>query len=381
MTLILVYNIIESLISIFASVFDITTDLRNSMDFLRYNVTNGSNQGNGIIERSDPLWTGIGIGIVFLPGLLSIPLFFTTAITNRSWKGAIAALILSLCYPITLIAVQLLMLLIACTGRGGNGKNRGIQGVAMTMVGLEAFWESFPQMVLQVCTLLYGYPITPIQRVTIITSFILLAKTSISYDMMMTTSDLPLNETIKHILKTMPCYFTTIVSRVLSISLTISYLRIWSIVPITILYLELVLLSYRRYSKQKDRTNWDIFFSVYYSSLCNIGGINANNFSDAIRAEEKGVTDEELEASTWFIKLSSVITFLHHTAVLVTIVLVSWYHEGYLAQDQFGDLLVKKEEFFWFENLNWVFGGTILLGFYGMVLSLYRVSSIVRVKL
>ena len=381
MTLILVYNIIESLISIFASVFDITTDLRNSMDFLRYNVTNGSNEGNGIIERSDPLWTGIGIGIVFLPGLLSIPLFFTTAITNRSWKGAIAALILSLFYPITLIVVQLLMLLIACTGRGGNGKNRGIQGVAMTMVGLEAFWESFPQMVLQVCTLLYGYPITPIQRVTIITSFILLAKTSISYDMMMTTSDLTLNETVKHILKTMPCYFTTIVSRVLSISLTISYLRIWSIVPITILYLELVLLSYRRYSKQKDRTNWDIFFSVYYSSLCNIGGINANNFSDAIRAEEKGVTDEELEASTWFIKLSSVITFLHHTAVLVTIVLVSWYHEGYLAQDQFEDLLVKKEEFFWFENLNWVFGGTILLGFYGMVLSLYRVSSIVRVKL
>ena len=381
MTLILVYNIIESLISIFASVFDITTDLRNSMDFLRYNVTNGSNQGNGIIERSDPLWTGIGIGIVFLPGLLSIPLFFTTAITNRSWKGALAALILSLFYPITLIVVQLLMLLIACTGRGGNGKNKGIQGVAMTMVGLEAFWESFPQMVLQVCTLLYGYPITPIQRVTIITSFILLAKTSISYDMMMTTSDLTLNETVKHILKTMPCYFTTIVSRVLSISLTISYLRIWSIVPITILYLELVLLSYRRYSKQKDRTNWDIFFSVYYSSLCNIGGINANNFSDAIRAEEKGVTDEELEASTWFIKLSSVITFLHHTAVLVTIVLVSWYHEGYLAQDQFEDLLVKKEEFFWFENLNWVFGGTILLGFYGMVLSLYRVSSIVRVKL
>ena len=381
MTLILVYNIIESLISIFASVFDITTDLRNSMDFLRYNVTNGSNQGNGIIERSDPVWTGIGIGIVFLPGLLSIPLFFTTAITNRSWKGAIAALILSLFYPITLIVVQLLMLLIACTGRGDNGKNRGIQGVAMTMVGLEAFWESFPQMVLQVCTLLYGYPITPIQRVTIITSFILLAKTSISYDMMMTTSDLTLNETVKHILKTMPCYFTTIVSRVLSISLTISYLRIWSIVPITILYLELVLLSYRRYSKQKDRTNWDIFFSVYYSSLCNIGGINANNFSDAIRAEEKGVTDEELEASTWFIKLSSVITFLHHTAVLVTIVLVSWYHEGYLAQDQFGDLLVKKEEFFWFGHLNWVFGGTILLGFYGMVLSLYRVSSIVRVKL
>ena len=381
MTLILVYNIIESLISIFASVFDITTDLRNSMDFLRYNVTNEGNQGNRTIERSDPVWTAVGIGIVFLPGLLSIPLFFTTAITNRSWKGALAALILSLFYPITLIVVQLLMLLIACTGRGGNGKNKGIQGVAMTMVGLEAFWESFPQMVLQVCTLLYGYPITPIQRVTIITSFILLAKTSISYDMMMTTSDLTLNETVKHILKTMPCYFTTIVSRVLSISLTISYLRIWSIVPITILFLELVLLSYRRYSKQKDRTNWDIFFSVYYSSLCNIGGINANNFSDAIRAEEKGVTDEELEASTWFIKLSSVITFLHHTAVLVTIVLVSWYHEGYLAQDQFEDLLVKKEEFFWFENLNWVFGGTILLGFYGMVLSLYRVSSIVRVKL
>ena len=381
MTLILVYNIVESLTSISASVFDITTDIRNSMDFLRYNVRNGSNQENGVIERSDPVWTGIGIGIVFLPGLLSVPLFFTTAITNRSWKGAIAALILSLFYPMTLIAVQLLMLLIACTGRASNGKNKGIQGAAMTMVGLEAFWESFPQMVLQVCTLLYGYPITSIQRATIMTSFLLLAKTSISYDMMMTTSDLTLIETVKHILKTMPCYFTTIVSRVLSISLTISYLRIWSIVPITILYLELVLLSYRRYSKQKDRTKWDIFFSVYYSSLCNFGGINAKNFSDAIRAEEKGVTDEELEASIRFIKLSSVITFLHHTTVLVTIVLVSWYYEGYLAQDQFEDLIIKKEEFFWFENLNWVFGGTILLGFYGMVLSLYRVSSIVRVKL
>ena len=251
----------------------------------------------------------------------------------------------------------------------------------MTMVGLEAFWESFPQMVLQVCTLLYGYPITSIQRVTIMTSFLLLAKTSISYDMMMTNSDLTLIETVKHILKTIPCYFTTIVSRVLSISLTICYLRIWSIVAITILYLELVLLSYRRYSKQKDRTKWDIFFSVYYSSLCNFGGINAKNFSDAIRAEEKGVTDEELEASIMFIKLSSVTTFLHHTTVLVTIVLVSWYYEGYLAQDRFEDLIVKKEEFFWFGHLNWVFGGTILLGFYGMVLSLYRVSSIVRVKL
>ena len=84
MTFILVYNIIESLASISASVFDITTDIRNSMDFLRYNVSNGSNQGNGVIERSDPVWTGIGIGIVFLPGLLSVPLFFTTAITNSS---------------------------------------------------------------------------------------------------------------------------------------------------------------------------------------------------------------------------------------------------------------------------------------------------------
>ena len=138
---------------------------------------------------------------------------------------------------------------------------------------------------------------------------------------------------IVHAIKILPCYATTIIFRVIAFGLTISFLRGWSVIPIIILYIELVLISCWRY--RKVRNKYHFFEAVYMLSWCNLAVLNTYNlgeqdFSENDKPDEKsGIT---------FIRLSSIVTFVHHSIVLFAILGLTKYNPQYLQQDQFENL-------------------------------------------
>jgi len=248
--------------------------------------------------------------------------------------------------------------------------------IVTTLLGSEAFWESFSQMCLQGYTILYGYAITNVQIVAIMASFLFLSKVSINYDIVMTQKSLLLSETLGHVLKTIPCYCTTIVFRVLAFSLTIAFLRGYAAIPITLLFIELAALSYNRYKKQANKDNWELCMSVYLSAISNISVINANNLKELSNIDDEVATDEFVNSNRKFIRLSSIFTFLHHTMVLLVVLVIAWVNPEYFIESEQFEFLVLKPDGHHFYT---VFGITIMLGFYSMVLSLNLAQKIVTV--
>ena len=117
----------------------------------------------------------------------------------------------------------------------GNAQLHGFMAVG---VALEAFLESFLQLVLQMFTICYGYDITTAQIVTICASFIILSKASIDLDLEMYEHKLKLCEIILHYLKMIPGYGATIAFRAVSFSVTLAFLRVWSLIPMFLLIME-----------------------------------------------------------------------------------------------------------------------------------------------
>ena len=129
-----------------------------------------------------------------------------------------------------------------------------------------------------------------------------------------------------HTVKILPCYGTTIIFRTSSLTLTIGYLREWSVLPICILYLELVILAYRMCSDVKNKiTRFQAACFMSFSNLAVINTQNADYEDDEKPSDEKTAT---------FIRRSSILTFCHHTALLVVLMCLGQYHPEYF-QEQF----------------------------------------------
>ena len=119
-----------------------------------------------------------------------------------------------------------------------DGTARGMLDLA---AGGEAFFESFPQLVLQLHIIFRGYDGTTLQYFTIAWSAFTLAKASIQFDIV--GNQIELNGKIEHViymLKVAPLYVTGIIFRCTSLALTLAYFRMFAIVPITIYVFELV---------------------------------------------------------------------------------------------------------------------------------------------
>ena len=114
------------------------------------------------------------------------------------------------------------------------------QGYMAIGVALEAFLESFLQLILQTYTIFYGYEITNTQIAAICASFFFLSKASIDFDLEMYEHELSICDIVKHFAIMLPGYAATIAFRVLAFSITMAFLRMWSIIPMSLLFLELV---------------------------------------------------------------------------------------------------------------------------------------------
>ena len=116
-------------------------------------------------------WGSVAIVIMLLPGIMTI---IMTCITKTKYEyftmrhGSIFArirnLVALLMFPLTVILFQIYGVF--------SHQNTEVHGFMAIGVALEAFLESFLQLVLQMFTICYGYEITTTQIFTICASFV-----------------------------------------------------------------------------------------------------------------------------------------------------------------------------------------------------------------
>ena len=372
------FNVIQLVTTSLCSTFDVISDFLLSLDFIgfrlkpklmkeAFNITTSASE-------IQPTWGYITMSIIFLPGLLLFPIIIYISIVDKNKKYIIIGLSLIPLYPFAMIVFQISQIFSFLKHRV---QYKEVASLAMILTGTEAFWESVTQMVFQGYTILNGL-YSDIQIITVTASFLCLSNTSILFDVAMTTKDLTTSETLIHILSTIPCYLSTIVFRVMSLSLTIAFLRSYSIIPISILLIELSILSYNRYKNLPLLVKGGRFIPIYLSTLNNMGVLNSINMNEYFNANEDGkMTPECIEACKKFIKRSSILTLVHHSVVLLVIMSISEKRPNFFKHGEQYRLLELEPASMEFYS---IFGLTLMVGIFSTTLSLNQASRIINVN-
>ena len=371
-----IWDVMSALCTSLSTSFDVGSDVWNSLEFLgiitRSTISNNTefpNTNDSMAMQDDArqeihiIWGTLGICTIFLPGILLLPAVLADDLFERNWKTAAWNMVRFLFFPILLL-ISTMLAVISKRFREDDDWMKFLQFV----VGAEAFFESFIQLTLQEYTILYGYPVTKTQIATMVASFIMLARASILFEIQRSGKGLSCWETIIHTVKILPCYGTTIIFRTSSLTLTIGYLRQWSVIPIGILYLELAVLAYLMCSDVKNKVIR--FQATYFMSFSNLAVINTQN---ADYEDDEKPSDEK---TATFIRRSSILTFCHHTTLLVILMCLGQYQPEYFQEQLEGVVLLPNngKEFFYLP------GFIIVLGFYSMVLSLHVADKVARLE-
>ena len=276
------------------------------------------------------IWGTLGIIIMFIPGLVAIGMFMFNKPSpdNKFRKGKyphdLIVIFLMAMFPLTVLIFQFYTTL-TCQGEV-------CQGYMAIGVALEAFVESFLQLILQTFTICYGYEITYTQIVAIFGSFFILSKTSIDLDLEMNHHFLSTWDIVMHFTNLGPGYAATIAFRVLSFSITMAFLRLWSIIPISLLFLELVATCYICFRKLRQTNfGYAAYLPLIITNLgvTNVGTIGANQFMKDEMKQECGEVVNYYKETDKFIKISSIMSFIHHSVVIATIVGLITYNPCY----------------------------------------------------
>ena len=371
-----------------SSLFDVWSDLANSLTFLGYYQsasignafnTNSSNENvvqchelvNGTTPSVHKMWGGISMSLIFIPGCLAAVPCLIKELCERKWANAALTTGVILFFPIFLFGVQLKVIISTLRRIKVTSCE---QSLAKTLIGIEASIESSAQLILQLFTIIYQYPVTKIQSITIMTSFVHLAYSSILKDIdtklyiMELHEDVSFCDTLTAKLYRVPGYTSTIIFRVGSLVVTMAYLRWFSVIPLALLFLELVLVAWLRCRVLKDKK--EALVNVAHLTLGNIGVLNAfafENLENRRRENDKHVKN--------FVVRSSVITFLHHTTVIIVIIFIGCYKPNLFHQN----LIIRPyndNENKYNERFFWLLGGLLSMGIYSLTVILYRADKI-----
>ena len=324
-------------------------------------------------------WGSLGIGIMFLPGIMTIMMAYATIdhySVNENfsikdgpiWKR-LRNLIAMFMFPITVILLQIYGVFIS--------GNTAVQGFMAIGVALEAFLESFLQLVLQMFTICYGYEITTTQIITICASFVILSKASIDLDLEMYEHDLTLCDTLIHYLKMIPGYCFTITFRAIAFSATLAFLRIWSLIPMFILMVELILayrISFGTFGSFLGLSFGNSpFLPVIITNLgvTNVGMIGATAFMNREVKEEGNYVATYIKDTDKFIKLSSIASHFHHAIVLSVILGLVEYDPNRFVHWGSPTFILNNYDGYYYESRYVSYAGAMGLGFVGLLSSLY----------
>ena len=289
----------------------------------------------------------ISLCIVFVPGIVKAMKTLATHLEKREFRKLPEALIY-LPFPIYILYVQIKALILP---RDETSQQRLIRALSM-----EAFYESFPQLTLQIITIIYSYPRSNLQLISILFSTFMLAKTVIMLDKAEPTvvENKPENDSvnnnpnivedkltckelcakvfmelwkgIKYMFWILPLYMTSVIYKVAAFSLTFAYLRSWAFATMGLLIIELAILA--KNTGFKDLSSWAYpVFSNFF--IVNIGGAHIQIRQKQMMNEKFNVkwnskmTKEQNAKNAQnmykFAKRSVIFSFIHHTLVIALI--------------------------------------------------------------
>ena len=389
-----------------ASGFDVGSDIVNSFSFLgvlsfprRHDDTSHCETRN---QGKDLMWGILSLGMVFLPGFIYSLTFCVETFYRATWCGRCLILfgmilftpICSVGFPFVFLSLQLK----AIINTFRNIKIDQEDQLRITQfTGFEAAIESTLQLILQLFIIFIGYPSSILQKVTVAASLFQIARCSVLNDIetkigMMKINELSIKESLKETIYRLPLYASTIIFRVGSIVLTTAYLRLFALIPIAILFVTQTTITWMRYKKLDDK-GFALKLTLQLV-VSNIGVVNAIGILNTTKKQPPwrsvlqlvtyplGIDvleklDEKEEDVVRFIRNSSLATFIHHSAILILIMIVG--HLVPNAMDNWSsecDLLLKPgtQAFFW------LFGVVLFMGFYSVTAIMYGAPMMVNVN-
>ena len=186
-----------------SSFFDMGSDLINGLNFLKpsnetlsasnssYSITNMTNttveivnetSNNIVYDQVHQIWGTMSIMMIFLPGFVyGIPIMISN-ICKRDWSTALKSLVGSIFFPFIFFFVQLFAIILTCLKKEVKEVDQEVPTVITRMTAAEAALESTGQLMLQIFTIMNGFPSNWIQMVTITSSFLQIGRSVILQD-------------------------------------------------------------------------------------------------------------------------------------------------------------------------------------------------------
>ena len=395
--------------------FDVVTDVLNGASFLNekrnttvngiFNSTNGDpfflnetkfyNLSEEIqeveISKADTIWGVLTLALAFTPGLIfgvSLSMGAITNLRRTKCRKNIGSWIMWLSFfffffPVIVPTFIITNIVMKMLKKDWDEEEDGRLYVP-TALWLEASLEAMPQLVLQLHTILNGYDPTWIQCLSIGSSFTTIAISSITSDMEFSKSgeeDRTLMETVRMCVERMPCYLTTIMFRIISLTLTISFFREYSPIPIMALFLELAVVATIRMTKPKLGLEYNLP-AICFLAVTNVGTMNAYTCVQALFRGPQWTTghwkrtQERDQDIASFIKSCAIVTTIHHFVVMIVIVTMVSTKSSPMRHWESPEFLLRPSE----HDFYWAISITMILGIHSLILILYRVRNIVAIK-
>ena len=329
-------------------------------------------------DTTDPVWAGVGIAILTLPGVFLITqtdgplndgLNMAKKIkdtTNVKYLFKIVGYAIGiLFYPAMLLTTQLIAI--------WQNDIRWFN-VSMLMAGLHALFNSFPHLIFELYMILNCGDRHISQYVVICMAFIFMVSNAIRFDLIANRIRFhSFKEKLFYGLMVLPQHTTCIIFRVMSFVLTFTFIRWYALLPTILYVLEIMILA--GYTVAAE---WNIVYNV---GMANISMMNIG-FVKFLSDKTKFPNDLNQRMKN-FVRLSSVVTFLHHSIILVLLLIIEKY--GYESAEasnlKWGQIIIwqtarsnKKSE----DPLSFylTFNNVIAIGLVNLCLSLYASKDI-----
>ena len=332
-------------------------------------------------DTTDPVWAGVGIAILTLPGVFLITqtdgplndgLNMAKKIkdtTNVKYVFKIVGYAIGiLFYPAMLLTTQLIAI--------WQNDIRWFN-VSMLMAGLHALFNSFPHLIFELYMLLNCGERHISQYVLICMAFIFMVSNAIRFDLIANRIRFhSFKEKLFYGLMVLPQHTSCILFRVMSFVLTFTFIRWYALLPTILYFLEIMILA--GYTVAAE---WNIVYNV---GMANISMMNIG-FVKFLSDKTKFPNDLNQRMKN-FVRLSSVVTFLHHSIILALLLILE-YH-GYESAETSG--LNWKQIILWKTKRNnettekdqdplsfyLTFNNVIAVGLVNLCLSLYASKDI-----
>ena len=343
-----------------------------TVDQIWGNQTTASNYQNDTDANVHLIWGILGIIIIFLPGLMSGLPFVGMMIMRRKLGWALLWLLMSFTFPLSFLAIQVLGIF-NCVPRFKNQEKYAV--LRSLLNGAEASIESSLQLSLQIYTILNGHHFifASFQTISMVMSFIQITRCAIQQDMIQFKKvELGFKELLIETATRLPCYVTTVIFRTSAFTLTVVFLRLWAIIPISVLIIELAIIGYVRVKKRSLEDDKEIAVPVYFLTISNVGVLNTYNVGSMVLKQP----DCDIKDVKTYVRNSSIASFATYFVTLTVVMFLAFYNPTSLSHWQEDRFLLKKGHPHFFSAFLFVF----LMGCYSLTATLYRADEIANMN-